>query len=311
MLSIYSKRTICPCCLTPVSAARGEVSSDPRAEDIPFEQHGKFLSGYSPRRVFFTYLRCGECDAHYCQRYYSDDQLQTLYERQPENMAEVPIGSREQTQMGYLDILRRHSRMAGGFLEIGTDIGLFAQACAQVGKFDHFWLSEPNRNVHDQIRRRFPQSNAAIIDTKSLAAQIPPGSISTAAMIHVLDHMPEPQSILRDMLKTLEPGGVLMIVTHDVRSWLARLLRRRWPPFALQHPQLFSPRAMRSVLTASGFEVSDIVRTTNVFPASFLARASLTVVGLPADWVPDSRGPDIAMRLGNICTVARRPRESA
>lgn len=305
----YAQRTTCPCCQASVSAARGEVFSTPRAEDIPFAQHGEFLSGYAPRRVFFTYVRCGECDACYCPRYYRGDQLRMLYELQSENMADVPVGSREQTQMGYVDILRRHSRLAGGLLEIGADIGLFAQACAQVGKFEHFWLSEPNRTVHDQIRSRFPNGKATLLDTMSAVSDVPPGAISTAVMIHVLDHLPEPRCILRDVFKALEPGGVLMIVTHNVRSWLARLLGPRWPPFTLQHPQLFSPRAMRSLLTASGFEVLEIVRTTNIFPASFLLRAGLTVVGLPAQWVPKHQGFDVGVRLGNICTIARRPHE--
>jgi 2-polyprenyl-3-methyl-5-hydroxy-6-metoxy-1,4-benzoquinol methylase len=305
-LPVYARRTTCPCCQAPISKARGAVCSTPRAEEIPFEQHTGFLSGYGPRRVFFTYVRCGECDAYYCPHYYNDEQLRLLYEQQPENMADLPFGSRERTQMGYLDILRRHSRMAGGFLEIGADIGLFAEACARAGTFDHLWLSEPNRNVHPQIEDRFPRSKATVLDTMSPARQVPPGSISTVAMIHVLDHLWEPRTSLRDVCNTLEPGGVVLIVTHNARSWLARMLGRRWPPFTLQHPHLFSPRAMQRLMTASGFEVLEIVRTKNVFPASFLLRAALTVAGIPAKWVPEHRGFDIGIRLGNICTMARR-----
>src|SRR5438128_11270726 len=125
---------------------------------------------------------------------------------------------------------------------------------------------------------------------------VPPGTISTAVMIHVLDHIPEPRSILHEIFNTVEPGGVLMITTHNVRSWLSRLLGRRWPPFTLQHPQLFSPRAMRRLLAALGFEVLEIVGTTNVFPASFLLRAGLTAVGLPAQWVPERQGLDVGVR---------------
>jgi 2-polyprenyl-3-methyl-5-hydroxy-6-metoxy-1,4-benzoquinol methylase len=303
----YSRRTACSCCQAPSSMARGEVCSTPRAEDIDFDQHGKFLSGYVPQRVFFSYLRCGKCDAYYCPSYYSVEQLRLLYEGRPENMADLPVGSRERTQARYVDILRRHSRMAGGFLEIGADIGLFAEACARAGHFDRLWLSDPNSAVHGQLKRRFASSNATILGTMSPAADVPPGAISTAVMIHVLDHLPEPSAMLRDIFNTLEPGGVLMIVTHNARSWLARVLGRRWPPFTLQHPHLFSPRAMRSLVTSSGFEMLEIVPTTNYYPASYLVGAGLTVFGLPAKWVPEQLGPEIGVRLGNICTIARRP----
>jgi hypothetical protein len=112
--------------------------------------------------------------------------------------------------------------------------------------------------------------------------------------------------ILRDVLDALEPGGVLMIVTHNVRSALARLLGHRWPPYTLQHPVLFSPRALRMLLTSAGFEVLEIIPTTNYFPLTFLLGAALTVVGLPALRIPEYRGLEIGLKLGNISTLARR-----
>jgi Methyltransferase domain len=304
----YSQRANCPCCNAPTSAAHDRVCSSPRAEDIPFTQHGRFLSGYAPQRVFFTYVHCGKCDAYYCPTYYSAEQLQSLYQQQAENMADVPLGSRERTQNGYLDILRRHSRMRGALLEIGADLGLFAEACTRAGQFDRIWLSEPNRAVHGELARRFAESKATILPAMSPAGQVPSGALSTAVMIHVLDHVPEPRVMLQEVFAALEPVGVLMIVTHNVRSWLARLLGRRWPPFTLQHPQLFSPEAMRMLLTSCGFELLEVSRTTNYFPATFLARAGLTVLGAPAQWLPEQGGPAIGVQLGNMCAVARRPR---
>jgi 2-polyprenyl-3-methyl-5-hydroxy-6-metoxy-1,4-benzoquinol methylase len=274
---------------------------------VPFIAHGRFLSGYAPQRVFFTYVRCGKCDAYYCPIYYSTEQLQSLYRQQAENMADVPLGARERTQNGYLDILRRHSRMGGGLLEIGADLGLFAEACAHAGQFDRFWLSEPNRAVHGELARRFSHTNATILTAMSPAAEVPAGALSTAVMIHVLDHVPAPRAVLQDIFAALEPGGVLMIVTHNARSWLARLLGRRWPPFTLQHPQLFSPEAMRVLLTACGFELLEVNRTTNYFPLTFLARAAFTVLGLSAKWLPEQGGPAVGVQLGNMCAVARRP----
>jgi 2-polyprenyl-3-methyl-5-hydroxy-6-metoxy-1,4-benzoquinol methylase len=222
-------------------------------------------------------------------------------------MSDVPVGSRGRTQDGYLQILRRHSRMAGGFLEIGADIGLFAEACVRAGQFNKIWLTEPNQNAQAGLRQRFAAQNATLVDAASLTSEIPTETISTAAMIHVLDHMPEPRSVLREVHHALEPGGVLMIVTHNARSLLARVLRRRWPPFTLQHPQLFSPEGMRKLLASAGFEVLEITRTTNYFPTAFLVHAGLTVIGLTASSFPQRIGPEIGVPLGNICTIARRP----
>jgi hypothetical protein len=306
-LRSYLRRTACPCCNASTAAARNKVCSFPRAEDIDLEQHGRFLSGYEPHRVFFTYLRCGRCDAWYCPIYYNPKQLARLYEAQPENMVDVAIGSRERTQKGYVELLRRHSPMVGGLLEIGVDIGLFAAECARVGKFDRYWLFEPNRAVHGQLAQRLTGIGASI-RIMALVVDVPPESISTAVMIHVLDHVLEPREMLQSIFRSVQPGGVVMIVTHNGRSWLARLLGRRWPPYTLQHPQLFSPRAMRSLASSVGFEVLEVTRTTNFFPVTFLVNAALKVFGVPAKWVPVHGRLEVGVRIGNICTMLRRPR---
>jgi hypothetical protein len=48
--------------------------------------------------------------------YYRQSQLDGLYGRQAENMVSVPLSARKRTQDDYINLLRRHSRMAGHFL---------------------------------------------------------------------------------------------------------------------------------------------------------------------------------------------------
>jgi hypothetical protein len=105
---------------------------------------------------------------------------------------------------------------------------------------------------------------------------------------------------------SLEPDGVVFIVTHDCGSGLARILGRRWPPYTLQHPQLFSQRSLATLLQASGFGVVESVKTTNYFPVPFLMRAALTVFGLPERLIPAAESPLIGFKLGNIGTIARK-----
>jgi len=84
-------------------------------------------------------------------------------------------------------------------------------------------------------------------------------------------------------------------------------LGRRWPPYTLQHPQLFSQRSIATLLQTSGFEVVETVKTTNYFPLLFLMRAALTVFGLPERLVPERTVPLLGLKLGNIGTIARKP----
>jgi Methyltransferase domain len=304
----YLQVEFCPCCDAPAAEAERRVASSPPAEAVSADRHGAFLSGYTQARVFFTYFECSECGALFCRSYYRQSQLDGLYGRQAENMVSVPMAARKRTQENYVRLLRRHSRMAGNFLEIGPDIGLFASCFANGASFNHFWLYEPNREVHQSLADNFRGLSFTINSDIFRASHVPAQSVSTAVMIHVLDHLLQPKEFLREVKASLEPGGVVLIVTHDCASVLARVLGRRWPPYTLQHPQLFSQRSLATLLQASGFEVIETVKTTNYFPLPFLMRAALTVFGLPERLVPAGDAPLVGLKLGNIGTVARKPR---
>jgi Methyltransferase domain len=305
--SHYLRIETCPCCGAPASTAERRVASTPAAETLSPERHGNFLSGYIAARVFFTYFECTRCSATFCRTYYRQSQLDGLYGRQAENMVSVPLLARKRTQDDYVRILRRHSRMAGNFLEIGPDIGLFASSFAKVGSFDRFWLYEPNRDVHPTLANNFRGLNHTISPDIFRASDVPAESISTAVMIHVLDHLLEPARFLREVRASMEPGGVVFIVTHDSASLLARALGRRWPPYTLQHPQLFSRRSIAALLQTSGLEVIESVKTTNYFPLPYLIRAALTVFGLPGGQILSGAAPLVGIKLGNIATIARQP----
>jgi hypothetical protein len=302
----YVARESCPCCAAPRSDAIPRAESQPPAEALSPDAHGKFLSGYSPGRLFFTYVECRNCGAVYCPVYYSQEQLDHLYARQAENMSDAPLAARLKTQAGYALLLMAHNRRATQFLEIGADTGSFAYACANQASFKQFSLYEPNLEVHQAIAGRLQGRNVAIRTTPFKSADLGPSSVSTAAAIHVLDHLLDPLRALQDIRAVLEPEGVVLLVTHDASSFLARALGRRWPPFTLQHPHLFTPRSLASILRRAQLEPLEMTKAVNHFPVFYLARAACAVFGLSKRLVPSLDGPLIGIRLGNIAVVARR-----
>src|SRR5215510_6424801 len=131
----YLHRERCPICAAPADAASAVMCSNPPAEELPFASHGPFLSGYTSRRVFFSYHRCGVCSGIYCPVYFTPFQLDHLYGHQRENMAEVPLSAREATQRRYFELLRPHATLPGDYLELGPDIGLFTRLFADLSCF--------------------------------------------------------------------------------------------------------------------------------------------------------------------------------
>jgi 2-polyprenyl-3-methyl-5-hydroxy-6-metoxy-1,4-benzoquinol methylase len=135
---------------------------------------------------------------------------------------------------------------------------------------------------------------------------VPDGTIGLCAMIHVLDHLPDPLLVVRQLARKLTPDGQMLIVTHDERSGLAHLLGRRWPAYCLQHPQLFNRDSTREFLRRSGLEVIATRKSVNYFPATYLLKHLLYALGLRAVKTWRWNAFTLPLKLGNIITLARR-----
>jgi SAM-dependent methyltransferase len=258
--------------------------------------------------VFFSYVRCPNCALLYCPIYYSSEQLHRLYSRQAENMSDVPIAARLSTQQRYVAALALETVPEGDYLELGADNGMFARLCADRRSFGRYVLYEPNVEVHPEIERRLRERPHSVLTKDFSPSDVPAGSVSLAVVVHVLDHVLEPRRMVEGLFEILRPGGRLFIVTHNERSLLARLLRRRWPPYTLQHPQLYSPHSLERIGRSCGFQDVTILRTANDFPVPHLLRAGLQVLGLSPRIVPSRwQSPQVALKLGNIAMIASKP----
>jgi hypothetical protein len=302
----YLVRAECPICAAPVAGSKLVIRSDPPAETLPFGSHGKFLSGYTSRRIFFSYARCPICEGLYCPVFFTQKQLDTLYAHQPENLVDVPLASRVATLRAYFDLLKQHSNLTGNYLELGPDIGVFAELCARDGRFSEFHLYEPNVEVHQVLTSRLAGQKLHISPASYVQGSLPASSLGVAIAIHVLDHLIDPATVLRALHQDLAPHGRLFLATHDEASLLARTLGRRWPPYTLQHPQLFSPKTISHLLERCGFRVIAAQKSLNYFPITLLMRASLNIFGIER-WPNFMNFPwQVGLRLGNIATVAAR-----
>jgi len=132
---------------------------------------------------------------------------------------------------------------------------------------------------------------------------VPDGSVGLAVMVHVLDHLLDPRAMLAAIRAKLRPDGALLMVTHDERSLLSRVLGPRWPAFCLQHPQLYNPQTIERLCTRTGFSGVRVGRSANHFPLDFLGRQALAALGLRGTRVPLPKRA-VKVRLGNIITLA-------
>ena len=298
----------CPACGS--SDSRREVRAAKTAETMTLDQLRPFWAGLFKAKCFFSYHRCRNCALLYNPMFFTPDQLGDLYARMAPNMDAVGDAAIVATQQGYFARAAAQGGLDGGYLEIGPDVGHIVREAALHGGFDRFWLFEPNVTIHDQLRDAAGRGRARLSTDMDDLSPVPDGSVGLAVMVHVLDHLLDPLAMLAQIRAKLRPGGMLMIVTHDESSLLRRIMGKRWPPFCLQHPELYNPATMKALLGRAGFSDVLVEGSRNVFPLDFLARQAAWAAGIRVKRVPLPPIP-VGLKLGNILTLATAPVQAA
>jgi SAM-dependent methyltransferase len=294
----------CPLCSS--DATHGGVHSKQTAQALTMDALQPFWSGLFKEKLFFSYHRCDYCGLLYNPVYFHDRQLAQLYADMAPNMDLVADDAIVATQQGYFERAAERTMLDGGYLEIGPDVGYIVANAARTGNFEHFWLFEPNLAIHDTLRANTGGRPASLFSDMSDLSPVPDNSVGLAVMIHVLDHLTDPLAMLQQVRAKLRPGGTLLVVTHNEQSLLRKALGVRWPPFCLQHPELYNPTTMRTMLQRAGLATIQVERSRNYFPVDFLARQAAWAMGLKLKKVPLPATP-VGLRLGNILALASAP----
>lgn len=301
----FIRNRVCPACNTN-QASTFKVQALLPAETLGESEIGKYWRGFFGASCFFTYNRCASCSHLYSPAYLSDEALSELYASMDNNIHSGDEALSYRTQQSYVDYLVRHASKAARYLEIGPDTGLFAKALQQKLEVKTAYLAEPNRAVWNQLVSVFKPDAATLKQNVfEFDEQIADSSLDLAVGIHVLDHVTEPSKMVSWVSRKLVSNGVAAFVVHNERSLLAYILGNRWPAYCLQHPQLYSPATLKTLLDANGFRDVIVYPTVNYFPLGYLIEHGLyAVFRLKINL--DFLSLPIKLPLGNIMAVATK-----
>jgi len=291
----------CPSCGKNVAAQ--VMTSQRQAEALSFDDVASYWSGFFREKIFFSYYRC-VCGLLYCPQFFTEDQLSHLYASMADNTAGVSLEPLIKTQAGYFKYLAQYSQLTGGYLEFGPDIGLFTNNCINNGNFNSYWLFEPNKEVWPVLEGALNEKKHHLFADLQALNEIPDHSISVVVMIHVLDHLIDPVKALKDIKIKLKSDAILLFVTHNESSLLAKLARRKWPPYCLQHPHLLNRNSMSSLLESAGLKMVTCQKTRNYFPITYLMKHFLYLFGFRNFKLPELNKIQLGLKLGNIVTIA-------
>ena len=167
---------------------------------------------------------------------------------------ELYVEEREGRALTFERHLRPLEEIAGPpngkrLLDVGCHIGVFVDVAQRHG-WDA-WGVEPSRWAAEQAQAQ----GLKVVSGTLATAGLEDASFDVITLWDVIEHVPDPQGDLGHVHRLLKPGGITVIHTIDIESLFARIMGHRWPWLMEMHLYYFSPRTLRQMLKAVGFEI--------------------------------------------------------
>ena len=162
---------------------------------------------------------------------------------------------------------RKNNRL----LDVGCGAGTFLEAAAR-DDWQAFGV-EVSRAAAEHVRTHGFEVFLGELEQ----AKYPDGYFDVVIASEVLEHVPDPQTLLRSIARVLRPGGLLWASTPNGRGISARLLGLGWsivcPP---DHLQLFSVEGTETLLSSARLRRLEIAtHGTNPFEILHSMRARI------------------------------------
>ena len=217
----------------------------------------------------FDFYRCADCQSVSLLPMPAEDEIPTFYsETYKVDGPPKGRGLRAKLQAiewltifepvyraGAKSVLRMTGLESGKLLEIGCSSGYQLVGFARHGDFETYGVDIDRTAVihaRDELGLR-------VLNRSIQEAQLPESSFDLVILFNVLEHLPKPDDVLREIDRILKPGGYLAIKTQVIDSLQAKALGRRWMVIneAPRHVLLASSEGIKELLNGTGLHLVD------------------------------------------------------
>ena len=154
-------------------------------------------------------------------------------------------------------------RKGGRLLDVGCGTGIFLDMMRRQGEWEVFGV-EINEEAAKYAREKL-QLDVFAGDLSE--ANFPTSYFDVVTLWHVLEHLHEPRSVLREIYRILRDDGWLLLSLPNAASCEAQLFKEFWAGLDIpRHLYVFTPAAVKELLRQESFETVKL-RTQSIMGA--------------------------------------------
>ena len=140
----------------------------------------------------------------------------------------------------------------GSLLEVGCSTGAALSAYRELGWKVRGVEFHPDASLFARERLGLDVSTGTLAQ-----ARLPDEAFDVAILTHVLEHLPDPLETLRELRRTLKPGGSLYLAVPNLSALEPRVFGRHFAWEIPRHLYYFTPKTLGALLDKAGFEVRE------------------------------------------------------
>jgi 2-polyprenyl-3-methyl-5-hydroxy-6-metoxy-1,4-benzoquinol methylase len=195
------------------------------------------------------------------------DTLATLYEQLADPAYLESQQGRARQMQWLLEQVLRAKPDARTLLDVGAGSGVLVAEAQR-----HNLVAtgvEPSRSLVDGAQRAH---GVALLQGAFPHPQLAGQTFDVTCLIDVIEHVTDPLQMLQHCAATLNPSGVLVVVTPDVDSLPARLMGNHWWHYRMAHVSYFSRRTMHRAAAEAGLSPIVDISAKWFFTVDYIAK---------------------------------------
>ncbi|MBL6995925.1 class I SAM-dependent methyltransferase [Desulfobacula sp.] len=195
----------------------------------------------------YSLIQCKKCSFVSVHPLPDDESLKLLYDSNYWEGQQIEESPYMQLFFSFrvrsiLNKIKNHIPPKGSILDLGAGDGAWVRLLRRHG-FDA-WGIDPFSN---------PDKTDFLIQGTLNSAEFEDEHFDVVTCFHVLEHLEDPLNEVKEALRILRPGGIMIIEVPNINSWGFSFFKMNWQPLHLPaHVNHFTPETLDKVFQMAG-----------------------------------------------------------